>query len=75
MNGAVGCRLALRKRGAERGGGGQGGKEGWGGLLDVGGCWKTCIEGVSKQGGCLETVSKHLPQESTSNNSGIENNI
>ena len=35
-NGTVGCRWALRKRGAERR------ERGRGGLLDVGECWKTC---------------------------------
>ena len=69
MNGTVGRRWALRKRGTERNGGG-------GGLLDAGGCWKTPpTKGVSKQRACFETVSKHPPQESTSNNSGIDKNI
>ena len=65
---ALGAERALSARGAERSGGGEGG--GRGGLLDVGGCWKTChpplpppTEGVSKQRACFETVSKHPPQE------------
>ena len=59
MNGTVGCRWALRKRGAEGREGGQGGGEGggggWeggGGLLDWWIIWKThCppTEGVSKR--------------------------
>ena len=66
------------ERGVERrgeGGRGRGGADSWM-LADVG---RPAVffptQGVSKQRACFETVSKRPHQETTSNNSAIDNGI
>ena len=75
MNGAVGCRWALRKHGAERVG--RGGAHLWM-LVDVGRPAAPTpprpTKGAPKQFRNMGRVSKHPPQESTSNKSGTNYN-